>query len=123
MRHTDVPAGPLPKGLDERDARHLATVADTLCHRAYHKGQGDHTSGFWGHMGHDVLMTKVGQVICIHLIASNDYFEEREVVDLSIDDASGVWTVTFKGWMDEDVLLLYDEVVATWADHIREVCE
>ena len=104
--------------LRPRDVRNLSTMADAECYWQYTVAAPE-MRGFWENMTHHIV--EFPSKDCKHFIlnASNDYFEERQVVRMHLSEKEGM-QMEFGGWMDARTLGTYQSIVRDW---IKKVCE
>ena len=104
--------------LRPRDVRNLSTMADAECYWQYTVAAPE-MRGFWENMTHHIVEVPSKDSKHLILVVSNDYFEERFVVEMRLSE-DGRMQMTFGGWMDSCTLEIYQTVVRDW---IKKVCE
>lgn len=108
--------------ITDRDVRHLATLADMESYEQYHE-RGEGYLGFWRNMTHEVRIgpATAGLGAMTVLYASNLYFTDREVVRLQVYDHGEGVEISFGGWMDTEILEIYQDIFREWMDVLKEV--
>lgn len=104
--------------LRPRDMRNLSTMADAECYWQYSVATPE-MRGFWENMTHHIVELPSKDSKHFILNASNDYFEERQVVRMHLSEKEGM-QMEFGGWMDARTLEIYQTVVRDWIKKVSE---
>ena len=112
-------------GIFDRDIWHLATLADMECYEQYCEHIDEGLGFYWKDMSHIIKteLDPIGESVMFVLLASNDYFEDREIVKVRVyKDRKGA-EITFGRWMDTETLRAYQDVFREWMDTMKKVTE